>query len=72
MFSFPERLDGVLNIVSLRMYTYRGNPLFSFRCVQLKLTKLFIHVDICFMFLPVQKKREKGENDFGEMQMSSL
>lgn len=33
-------------------------------CVQLKLTKLFIHMDICFRSLPIQKKREKGEKQW--------
>lgn len=64
VFSFPERLDGVLNIVSWRMYTERGNPLFSFRCVQLKLRwetqTIYTRGHLLFCLFLYKKKRERG------------
>lgn len=77
VFSFPERLDGVLNIVSWRMYTERGNPLFSFRCVQLKLRwktqTIYTRGHLLSVSSCTKEKREgRKNNNFGEMQKSSF
>lgn len=77
VFSFPERPDGVLNIVSLRMYTLkRKSSLFLLLCTteaEMEDTNYLYMWTFAFcLLLYKRKERKKKNNDFGEMQKSSL